>query len=376
MSIVGFFENTLDRSGGGAIREAPEYTRSFTVRVDDPNTSILEIGNAPGIAYGDLHPDDPSTYVIKINVAAEGDSLLLYRVTYTYGIIEDEKVSGGAEASGGGGGGGGGGSTPQPPDPLTLPIDTWAGAAGVYSEVSRTDVSGQAIENTAHVPFPNGFPIDKVEGRLTLTRAYAIDSFDVMIKHFNCVNKVNDAEWPGTGAGSEIGWWRMSDASWNFRQQSSNGSTLSYYEATFTFSYRQGLTAEDLQRLGIDHVLWTGSVDQNDFGNTVPPWCPLVPSMGYEEIKNIVTMEIGPITVPIEYKNCSGLPVQPPAGDVNSPCEWPTEERVAEPRGLTLHGRATMPGEKPCLIVVDGIGPRGKVDFHSYFKTPRPSFLP
>lgn len=375
MSIVGSFENTLDRSGGGAIREAPEYTRSFTVRVDDPNTSILEIGNAPGIAYGDLHPDDPSTYVIKINVAAEGDSLLLYRVTFTYGIIEDEKVSGGAEASGGGSGGGGS-TPPQPPDPLTLPIDTWSGAAGLYTSVSYTDVLGEIIANTADVPFPSGVSMDKVEGRLTLTRAYAIDSFDQMIEHFNCVNKVNSTEWPGIGAGSEIGWWRMSDASWNFRQQSSNGSTLSYYEATFTFAYRRGLTTKDINALGVDHIWWTSDIaqDQTAFGNTIPPWCKLIPSMGYQE--KAPNNELVPITLPIEYKNCSGQPVQPPAGDPNSPCEWPTEERIAEPRGLDLFGRAIKAGDKPCVIVVNGIGPDGMADFADFFKSPRPSFLP
>lgn len=370
MSIVGFFENTKDRTGSGTIREAPEYRRSFTVRVDNPNESLLAISSAPGIRYGDLHPDDNSVYVKTIDVVAEGDSLLLYRVTFTYGLVTDESVSGGAEGAGGGGGGGGGGGAAQPPDPLVLPIDTWSGSAGLYSTQRMLDVLGNPIENTAQVPFAEGVTIDAVEGRLTLVRSYAVNEFDTMISHLNCINKVNNAEWPGVGKGSEVGWWRVSDASWNFRQQSSNGSTLSYYEATFGFAYRRGLS-----KFSPAGIWWTSWNEQTEtaFNNTVPPWCPMLVSKGY-------TRRVGgkqvPITRPIEYKNCAGNPIAPPAGDPNAPCDWPTEEPVTEPFPLDVGGDPCGAGEKPCLIVVNTIGPDNMADFGNIFGSPRPSFLP
>ena len=58
MAVVTNFENVVARSSTGEIREAPTYKRTFTVRCDNPDTSMVDIANAPGIKYGDPHPHD------------------------------------------------------------------------------------------------------------------------------------------------------------------------------------------------------------------------------------------------------------------------------------------------------------------------------
>ena len=356
MSIVGFFENTLDRSGSGTIREAPEYRRSFTVRVDNPNESLLAIGSAPGIKYGDLHPDDPSTYVKTIDIAAEGDSLLLYRVTFVYGIVTDESVSGGAS--------GGGGS--QPPDPLAIPVPTWSGSASLYSEQTSIDATGKGLINTAGTPLFQGIPVDRAEGKLTLTAYYPLNSFGQLVSDMGLLNHVNSEEWPGTGAGSEKGCWRLTDAGWNFRQQSSNGSTLSYYEATFTFAYRRGPV------FNASVMVWSSGLGQQaQWGSYVPGCCPVIVSQGYEMFDLAAGKRV-PIERDIEYKNCSGGTITPPVGDPNAPCEWPTSEKITEPMPLDLNGQPAPPGTAGALIIIDVIGSK-KLDFNTRFGTPIPS---
>ena len=372
MSIVGFFENTQDRSGSGTIREAPEYRRSFTVRVDNPNESLLAIGSAPGIKYGDLHPDDPSTYVKTIDIAAEGDSLLLYRVTFVYGIVADESVSGGAAGAGGGGGGGGAGSPAQPPDPLAIPQPTWSGSAGLYSKVMGVDAEGVMLTNTAGTPFSAGVAFDRAEGKLVLTKYYAFDAFSQLVEDMGLLNFVNSDEWPGTGVGSEKGSWRLTDGSWNFRQQSSDGSTLSFYEAQFTFAFRRGPAyVQGQMRWSHTKTAAASNAYQAQWGSYVPGCCPIIVSQGYEMLDAATGKRVA-IERDIDYKDCSGNPVSPPSSGPNTPCEWPTSEKITEPMPLDINGQVVPPNTTGALVIVNSIGP-WKIDFKTRFGTPIPS---
>ena len=84
MAVVRSFENVVDRSSTGEIRRVPTYKRTFTVRCDDPDTSMVDIAKAPGIGYGDAHPHDKSCFVTTVDVDADGDSMLIYTVSYGY----------------------------------------------------------------------------------------------------------------------------------------------------------------------------------------------------------------------------------------------------------------------------------------------------
>lgn len=370
MAIIGYFENASDRQSSGNIRETPEYSRAFTVRVDDPNTSLLDIAAAPGIHYGDVHPEDESVYVTNVEVTAEGDSLLIYKVRYTYSIVTAEAVSGGASAAANAAAGGAGGSAP-PPDPLSLPVDYWSGTSSLYQQETFQDAAGNPLVNTAGTPFPRGASRDKVEQQLTLTRSYAINQYGLMMQHCGFVGYVNSTAWPGTGDGSEIGWWRLSGSNWAFREQSSGGVRLPYYEATFNFSYRRGLTFD------ASKMVWLGGNGiQANYGSKVPPWAGMVPSMGYDELAQAPNamfpkMVRTPIMRAIEYRNCAGAPITPPAGDPNDPCEWPIAEEVTEPQPLDIDGRLCAAGKPPALILINTLP--GVVDFHTHFGDPDPT---
>ena len=77
MAVVNSYENVVARSSSGEIRNSPTYNRTFTVRCDNPDTSMVDIANAPGISYGDPHPHDASCFVTNVDVDADGDSMLI-----------------------------------------------------------------------------------------------------------------------------------------------------------------------------------------------------------------------------------------------------------------------------------------------------------
>lgn len=374
MAIVQTYESIADRSASGVIRESPTYRRSFIVRVDSPATSLKEIGDAPGIRYGDQHPDDPTTYVTNVDVSAKGDSMMLYQVDFTYGISTDEAVSGGATAAAAAGGGGGSGGVP-PPDPLALPFDYWSGSSSFYNVRKQVDVYGNTIANTAGVPIAGGVEVQKVELQLILNKFYAFDDFASLQSHCYLTGSINSEPWPNNfvGIGSRPYGWRLSGASWNFRQQVSDTATLNYYEGVFTFSYRTPMQL-DWSKMRYSSWLTSATAPPKFKYPYVTPWCPWIASKGYTQLKdggNIVNPnDREAILQQVEYKNCSGDDVDPPATDDNFPCEWPTSEPVSEPAALDVNGKAASQASLPAIVIADVISEDNVVDFHTYFGSP------
>ena len=374
MGIVSTYESIADRSAEGVIRESPTYRRSFVVRVDSPTTSLKEIGAAPGIRYGDQYPDDPTTYVTNISVSAKGDSMMLYQVDFQYGISTDEAVSGGATAAEKAGGGGGGGGV-QPPDPLALPYDYWAGSSSLYNIRKQVDEGGNTIANTAGVPIAGGVEVQRVELQLILNKFYAFDDFASLQNHCFLTGAINSQPWPNNvaGNGSYPYGWRLSGASWNFRQQVSDTDVLNYYEGVFTFSYRTPMPL-DWTKMRYSSAL-TSPVAPSKF--TLPyvtPWCPWIASKGYTFLLpggNIFDPnDRTPILQRIEYRNCKDQVIVPPATDDNYPCEWPTSEPVSEPAALDVNGQVAGQEGPPAIVIADVIPAWRVVDFHSIFGSP------
>ena len=89
MAVVDSRELFRGRGGSQKYGEVPNYKREFLVRVDTMDTSETLIAQAPGIAMLDAHPDVAEALLNDVSVTQDGDSPFHYRVSLTYGVLED-----------------------------------------------------------------------------------------------------------------------------------------------------------------------------------------------------------------------------------------------------------------------------------------------
>jgi len=231
MAVVACEESIDDRSVSGKYRETMNYGRSFMVRVDSPRTPIPAIAQAPGIAFGAPHPEDPSVFAMEFDCKPRGDSLLLYLVTVKYYTPARE----------------------QNPDPARLPADVWSGGSTVVSVPVWKDSAGEPITNSADVALPD-LTAEQAEFSVALTRCYPDLSFLAIIRSYT--NRINS----DTFLDCPKHTWKCQGARFNKKVENSNGSTLVYWEVTFEFAYREDtwfLKPLDIgysQRVGDDGV--------------------------------------------------------------------------------------------------------------------------
>ena len=379
MAVVSNYENVVARTSSGEIRSSPTYSRSFTVRCDDPDTSMVDIANAPGIKYGDPHPHDASCFVTSVDVDADGESMLIYTVNYSYTRpVGDLSVTGGSP-SGGGGGGGGGADPNTPPDPLNVPEGYWSGSCVLQQETQKSTY----VTMTNGRPYTSGIPTDYSSLQLKLTNFY--ESFSDVETLMSAVDMVNlDLSWgPRGGDIGGAGCWKIIDVNWNEKQQSSDGSTLWYYEVNVTIQCCKKVSYDgrehDLQGWPseIDPTWYNGdgSKDPDKKRDTptevdgeffypwtyIPYWFPQIPSAGFQELKKDQENKevLTPITVPVKYYNCEGeeIPYDELTKDEideSSPCQWPKEEPTSEELPLDWEGKAVKrdPGDdRPCIVI-------------------------
>jgi hypothetical protein len=89
MAVVDSRELFRGRGGSQKYGEVPTYKREFLVRVDTMDTGETLIAQAPGIAMLDAHPDVAEALLNDVSVTQDGDSPFHYRVSLTYGVLED-----------------------------------------------------------------------------------------------------------------------------------------------------------------------------------------------------------------------------------------------------------------------------------------------
>ena len=225
MAVVGVNEIQTDRAVSGKFREAFTYTRGFRVRCDSMKTSLLEISQAPGVTFGQPHPDDPSCLAMEFDAKPDGDTLLVWKVTIKYTLPPKQERD------------------QEDPKPGTLPTDQWSGSSSVTSVPATQDKDGEPITNSAGVAFGD-VEKDQADYSLNLTRAYADLSFDADLRE--CTNKVNAAAW----AGGEKGEWKCQGGRWQKKTENAGGSTFTYYSVDWQFDYREGGWALKLMDVG------------------------------------------------------------------------------------------------------------------------------
>lgn len=388
MAVVNNYENVVARSSSGEIRNAPTYKRTFTVRCDNPDTSMVDIANAPGITYGAPHPHDASCFVTNVDVDADGDSMLIYTVSYSYTRpVGDLSVTGGTP-SGGGGGGGGGGNTP--PDPLKIPEGYWSGGSTLETRQSPVTTTGQAIRMTNGRPFTSGMPTDFASENIVMTNFYS--SYDDVAKIGRNVDKMNSTTWPVGEDDATYGplAWKIMSFNWSFKQQASEQQRLEYYEVSVTLQ-RSTLDAFDDDHMQL--IGWpTNLIEANGQdalgkpkfrpkNNRFPAHLPQIASAGFRE-KYYKTPEFGTIpvlvglrdiTTDVVYYGCDGEPIDTdkiptdPEQEPDGPCtQYPRKEPTTEEMPLDLLGRAVPPDTKGSIIIpwMEDIEP---VDFTTLF---------
>ena len=369
MAVVNNYENVVARSSSGEIRNSPTYKRTFTVRCDDPDTSMVDIANAPGIKYGDPHPHDASCFVTTVDVDADGDSMLIYTVSYSYTRpVGDLSVTGGTPTDPSSGGGSPNPNTP--PDPLKIPEGYWTGGSALETRQSSTtrgygDVSGQAIRMTNGRPLTSGVVMDFASEQIVLTNYYTSWS-DVANIGLN-VDRMNKEVWPTTATNTAYGplAWKVVGYNWSFKQQTSDQQRLEYYEVQVTFKrsilwkYKDGIHILQGFPSDIETAIKAGSVG-------IPATLPMIASAGFQELTYPKLLNgnedytkdptgISPIQTKVRYFNCDGGEVENPNGtgvDPDSPCaEFPYYENTTEEIPLNKYGKAVPPNTPGTIIV-------------------------
>ena len=306
MAVVSSEEMLEGRRCSGAARESFRYERSFLVRTDAVSDSMVSISNAPGISFGDPHPDDAGVFALRFETQAMSSNPLLYTVRVEYGLPSVEETAADPGATGGGGGGGTNSGTAAP-DFTGLPKDIWSGGAGLakvgtnYLPVTMGGANRSLVRNTAGTMI-SGIELEQARYTLQLTRCYSNTSFLATIA--GVVDKCNNATWAGTPAYT----WLCKGARWNRETQASGGISWVYYKVNYEFEHNP---------------------------NT---WDLQIPSVGYQELSGGKLVDI----------MNGDDPAKP----------------VAEPRGLDASGRAVPPGTLPHTLVYY---PYGVIDYQATF---------
>lgn len=346
MAVVNNYENVVARSSSGEIRNSPTYKRTFTVRCDSPDTSMVDIANAPGISYGDPHPHDASCFVTNVDVDADGDSMLIYTVSYSYTRpVNDLSVTGGTPTPSGGGGGSGN----TPPDPLQIPEGYWTGGSGIESRNSPVTQGwganpGVVIRMTNGRPYTSGVVVDYATEQISMTNYYS--DWGSVAKLSNAVDALNNDTWPVGYDTDTYGpmAWKVISVNWSFKQQVSQQNRLEYYEVQVTLQRKERQAYTD----GIHiRVGWPGvAIAQN----VIPGWLPQIPSAGYQE--NDGTGKLIDIVKDVQYYECDGSKMDPPEDDTPGCQQYPRKEPVTEEMPLDKDGFAVRPGNTNCAIIV------------------------
>ena len=356
MAVVTNYENVVARSSSGEIRNAPTYKRTFTVRCDDPDTSMVDIANAPGIKYGDPHPHDASCFVTTVDVDADGDSMLIYTVSYSYTRpVGDLSVTGGTPTDPSSGGGSPNPNTP--PDPLKIPEGYWTGGSALETRQSSTtrgygDVSGEAIRMTNGRPLTSGVVMDFASEQIVLTNYYT--SWDDVANIGLNVDRMNGEVWPTSATNTAYGplAWKIVAYNWSFKQQTSDQQRLEYYEVQVTFKrsilwkYINGIHILQGFPPAIENNIKAGAVG-------IPATLPMIASAGFQEIGD--DGELSSISIKTRYYDCQGNEVPAPTNPdqpPDSPCqEFPVKEPTSEEMPLNKDGKACPPDTPGAIIV-------------------------
>jgi hypothetical protein len=211
MAVVDSRELFRGRGGSQKYGEVPSYKREFLVRVDTMNTSETLIAQAPGIAMLDPHPDVAEALLNDVSVTQDGDSPFHYRVSLSYGVLEDADEN-----------------PLDRPDQFNYTGAITSGPCFIHYDDGND--SPKTIVNTAGDPLP-GLEKELAEWRISITGNRA--DFDKSLAA-DYLNTVNSDSYSGLAAGTV----KCQGISGSRKIELVNGSKLVYWEINVELAHR------------------------------------------------------------------------------------------------------------------------------------------
>lgn len=172
MAVVGYAEIAQGTSVSGKYGESLRLNRKFLVRVDNPNTSKALISAAPGVAWGDAHPDVATCKAMEFELSPHDDVAMFWVHTVTYYVPPALRNPG---ANG-------------------IPDDAWEATGGTSTVPAFVDKDGDTIVNSADDPM-EGLEREESEFSWSLTKFYTDDTWAQDARDYS--NAVNSAAWAG-----------------------------------------------------------------------------------------------------------------------------------------------------------------------------------
>jgi hypothetical protein len=211
MAVVDSRELFRGRGGSQKYGEVPSYKREFLVRVDTMDTSETAIAQAPGIAMLDAHPDVAEALLNDVSVTQDGDSPFHYRVSLSYGVLEDADEN-----------------PLDRPDQFNYTGAITSGPCFIHYDDGND--SPKTIVNTAGDPLP-GLEKELAEWRIAITGNRA--DFDKGLAA-DYLNTVNSDSYSGLAAGTV----KCQGISGSRKIELVNGSKLVYWEVNVELAHR------------------------------------------------------------------------------------------------------------------------------------------
>ena len=200
------------RGGAQKYAEIPSYTRQFLVIVDDIHAYESDIAQACGVAMLSAHPDIADALCTNISVTQDGDSPYHFKVTHTYGVMDDADE-----------------------DPLQRPDQfTYSGAitsGPAFIHYNDGNGSPKVIVNSAFDPL-EGMEMEKGEWRISITGNRATFSKGLAAAYLNTVNS-------DTYSGLAPGTVKCQGISGAKRVELVNDAKVTYYEVTVELAHRE-----------------------------------------------------------------------------------------------------------------------------------------
>lgn len=217
MAIVRAERRVGKRTAAGKFGESNTFVEVWDVRTDSITESMLALVTAPGVGFGDAHPDMASCKAMEWDLSAADDSGLWWTVTVKYYVPPP-------------------GKTIEPATSLPAPL--WAASGGSHTIPAYDDKDGNIIKNSAGDPL-EGLEAESQEYAWTLTKSYSLSaspSWDTIATQY--ANCVNSDTWSGQAART----WKCSFESAQKKtivsQSGSTQTSTVYWEVTFKFRFR------------------------------------------------------------------------------------------------------------------------------------------
>lgn len=170
MSVVSY--QRIESKLTGKVGESLRLTETYQIRVDNPDTSRVEIIQATPIGWYTAHWEFPECKAMEFDLSHTDRSMMMWHLSVTFYIPPKDKKF----------------------DCDSLPCDYWEAAGGVETVPVFQDIDGFTITNSAGDPL-EGLSREREEKTWTLTKFYADDSW--MTDREVQSGRVNATEWGG-----------------------------------------------------------------------------------------------------------------------------------------------------------------------------------